>query len=190
MCKHLNIDVGPQALQCGPSICTFVTTNIHQNARDGENPVPFSHEWFQMGMNISSPTFACHLRGGRTIFICPLLSGMEPSMFFFCCCFWRNRRQLRADAHMLWPETWRRRNAIGRQVLLIRSRFNDSIAVELVAGVCRTLNPTLGHCSFRPRRAGLIIPRTHKHQMLLLLWENLGHGSVQDEWMDPSSVGL
>lgn len=109
---------------------------------------------------------------------------------FFRCCFWRNRRQLRADARVLWPETWRRRNAIGRQVLLIRARFNDSIAVELAAGTCRTLNPTLGHCSFRQRRAVLIIPRTHKHQTLLLLWENLGHGSVQDEWMDPSSVGL
>lgn len=142
------------------------------------------HEYFISDFHVSSPW-----RQDYFYLPPPKWNGAQLSMFFCCCCIWRNRRQLRADAHMLWPEPWRRRNAIGRQVLLIRARFNGGIAVELGAGACGTLNPTLEHCSFRPRRAVLIIPRTHKHQMLLH-WENLGHGHVQDEWMDPSSVGL
>lgn len=62
MCKDLNIDVGPQALQCGPSICTFVTTNIHQNALDGEKTpailarvVSNGHEYFISDFHVSSP---------------------------------------------------------------------------------------------------------------------------------------
>lgn len=143
------------------------------------------HEYFISDFHVSSPW-----RQDYFYLPPPKWNGAQLSMFFFFfrCCFWRNRRQLGADAHMLWPETWRRRNTIGRQVLLIRARFNDSIAVEPGAG--RSLIPTLGHCSFRQRRAALIIPRTHKHQTLLLLWENLGHGCIQDEWMDPSSVVL
>lgn len=48
-----------QFLQCGlwevctPSICTFVTTNIHQTHSDRlSKPVPLLPEWFQIGMNI------------------------------------------------------------------------------------------------------------------------------------------
>lgn len=131
MCKHFNIDVGPQAFQCSPSICTFVTTNIHQNALVGEKPVSFLHQWFQMGMNISSPRVVS-MEGRLFIFVSPKWNGI---IFMFLGLFLEGPQEVRSTASSEevlagHGRDKKKKNARGRQVL-IHAGFSKSTAVEL-----------------------------------------------------------
>lgn len=98
MCKHLNINVGPQALQCGPSICTFVTTDIHQNARRRRKPravlarvVSNGHEYFISDFHVSSPW-----RQDYFYLPPPKWNGAQLSMFFFLLLFLEKPQAVRS----------------------------------------------------------------------------------------------
>lgn len=77
---------------CSPSICTFVTTSIHQSALQIDAPALLLRKWFQMGMNISSPTSLCHLHDplhwGKDYLFLSSFSGLREQSSHVMLFFW------------------------------------------------------------------------------------------------------
>lgn len=156
MCKHFNIDVGPQALQCScPSVHlsppTSIKTHSTEKSRCHSCTSGFKWAWI-FHLHVSSPWRDDYL-------YLPLLSGMA-SFLGFLFFFWRAtgsyvHREQGGDANTT-------RSRKGKKTKWHRTAgFIDPCRIfqkyRSRAGWRKTPEPTVGNCTLGQRRAVLII---------------------------------